>query len=105
MDAGKLNCLVQLLQENAGQDSIGQPVTAWTSVGDAWANIRHVSGAEFIRGGAQTAVATVSIRLRFRTDMTTAMRVQHGATLYEITAVLPDLQKRDHVDLTCKEIT
>lgn len=105
MDAGKLNCQVALLQLVDAQDALGQPGQTWTTLATVWANIRHLSGLETIQGGAQTAVGVASIRIRWRTDVTTAMRVQHGTTLYEITAVLPDLQRRQHVDLACRVIT
>lgn len=90
-----------------GQDEIGQPITTWEPFASGlWANIKHLSGVETIKAGAQAAVGTASIRLRsYRTDLTTAMRVKHGATEYEITAVLPDETGRKYTDLTCKAVS
>lgn len=105
MDLGKLKHRVTILQLAAGADAIGQPTQNWITLAMVWANVRNLSGVESIKAGAQTAVAQASVRLRYRTDVTTAMRVVHGATVYEITAVLPDEERRDHVDLACKAIT
>jgi SPP1 family predicted phage head-tail adaptor len=50
-------------------------------------------------------VRQVSIRTRYRTDITGAMRVVSQGVTYKINAVLPDLVERKHVDLVCEVIT
>lgn len=109
MEIGKLKCKVLIQQLSSGQDDIGQPVRTWTNLiatgdGKVWANIRHLSGLETIKGGAETAIGKASIRIRKRTDVTPAMRVVYGSTTYEIKAVLPDQTSREHVDLACEVI-
>lgn len=89
----------------AGTDEIGQPVTTWQDVGEVWANVRYLNGIESLKAGAQTATAKASIRIRYRADITPAMRVLHGATVFQITAVLPDEQRREFTDLVCETAT
>ena len=43
-----------------------------------------------------------SIRIRRRDDITAAMRVVHGAKVYDIKAVLPDEHGRGFLDLVCE---
>jgi head-tail adaptor len=41
-------------------------------------------------------------RVRFRTDITAAMRLVDGATIYNIQQVLPNMAKKDVTDLVCE---
>jgi SPP1 family predicted phage head-tail adaptor len=104
MDAGKRNCLVVIQTRAAGQDDNGEPNGAWSTFASRWANIRHGTGTEAIRGGAVSASTQVSISLGYCRDVTTAMRVTHLGVTYEVLAVLPDLAKRDRTDLVCRVI-
>lgn len=107
--AGTLNRRVTIQHHVTGQNEIGQPVDSWenlakTGDGKVWANIRMLNGREFLSGNAEQAQATASIRIRYREDVTAAMRVLHKDQVYEIVAVLPDEQNREHVDLACKRL-
>jgi SPP1 family predicted phage head-tail adaptor len=108
MRPGSLRSRVVIKQPGATQDTLGQMIPGWTNLiasgdGKVWANIRHLSGLETIKGGAETAIGKASIRIRYRDDVTTAMRVVHGATTYRITAVLPD-ERKAHLDIACEVI-
>lgn len=102
MQAGRLNSRVTIKQLTDGQDEIGQPIQTWTDLATVWANIKHKSGAESIKADQDVSIVQASIRIRRRADVTAAMRVHHGAAVYEIKAVLPDEQRREHVDLVCE---
>ena len=105
MYAQQLNSKVVIKQPAAVQDAAGQPIPTWTTLATVWANIRSLNGLETIKGGAEASVAKASIRIRYRADVTAAMRVVHGSTTYEIKAVLPDVAGKRHVDLACAVIT
>ena len=45
-----------------------------------------------------------SIRIRFRSDITAGMRVLIGLAVYQIEAVMPDLARREFVDLVAKVV-
>lgn len=104
MQAGRLRNRVTIEQLSATQDAIGQPVTTWTTLATVWADVRYLNGAEAIRADAQTSIAKASIRIRRRTDVTPAMRVVYGSTTFQITAVLPDEQAKERLDLVCEVI-
>jgi SPP1 family predicted phage head-tail adaptor len=105
MRAGQLKHLCSLQAPGTAQDAAGQPIHGWAEVTTFWADIRGGAGLETIKAGAATMVRQVSIRTRYRTDITGAMRVVSQGVTYKINAVLPDLVERKHVDLACEVVT
>lgn len=99
-----LNRKVSIRQRGTAQDAAGQPVETWTEIAAPWANIRQRSGAEALRGDRDVSIVQTSIRIRRRTDVTAAMRVYHGTTVYEIKAVLDDAANRETTDLVCEVV-
>jgi len=99
MFAGQLKNKVTLQAQVDTVDTIGQPINDWVDVATVWAHIRHLSGVESIKAGADVSVSKASIRIRYRSDITPAMRVLFGSTVYQINAVLPDAAGREYVDL------
>lgn len=105
MQAGQFKSRVLIQQPSGAVDELGTPVPGdWVDVTTVWANVRYLSGMATIKADAQSATAKASIRIRYRTGLTTAMRVLHGATVFRVTAVLPDEQRREYVDLTVEAI-
>lgn len=104
MNAGNLNSLVTIQAPQAGQDAIGQPLAGWVTLAQVWADVRHGSGMEAVKAGAAVSEVKASIRIRRRTDVTSAMRVLVGATPYEIEAVIQDESRRVFTDLVCKVV-
>jgi SPP1 family predicted phage head-tail adaptor len=104
MNIGEYNRQVTIESLGTGCDEIGQPSQVWTVFSYAWANIRFISGVEAVKGGAETSIAKASIRIRYRTNITEAMRVQYNGITYQIKAILPDEAKREYVDLACEVV-
>ena len=102
MRPGLLNTRVVVQQQSATQDALGQPVQSWATFATLWADVRHTSGVEAIKTDAIASVVRASIRVRYRGDLTAAMRVIHGSTTYNIVAVLPDIGGKEYVDLACE---
>lgn len=105
MNAGQLNRQVTIQRRVTGVDKIGQPINTTEVVAKVWANIRHTSGLEAIKGGAETSVTKASIRIRYRAGIDASMTVLHGSTTYQIKAVLPDEARREHLDLVCEVVS
>jgi SPP1 family predicted phage head-tail adaptor len=105
MRSGKLNRRLTIQQPGPARDAAGQPSTGWVNVdggtGEVWADILYLNGRQYATSNAEASSATVSIRVRYRTDLNATMRVVYGATIFDILAVLPDEEDRDHVDLAC----
>ena len=102
MKAGTLNRRIRLERPMTEKKPSGQVVTTgWELVAAVWANARVLNGKEFITSGTEVASTAVSFRIRWRTDVTTEMRVVYASVAYDINAVLPDLAGRKFVDLAC----
>lgn len=104
MNAGQLKHRITIRQPASGQDGAGQPNVGWTTLATVWADVRYSSGLESIKADAQTGLAKASIRIRWRTDVTSAMQVVLGVTTFSILAVLPDMKARKYVDLACQVV-
>ena len=102
MRAGDLRNRIQVQAREQVPGPTGQPSTKWVTKHTLWASIRHPSGMETIRQGIEITNVNASIRIRYREDITAGMRVLHHDRVYDIKAVLPDMQSREHLDLTCK---
>lgn len=99
MKSGLLRHRVMLQTLSAGQDQIGQPVTAWIDTTPLWANVRYLNGLSAIKAGADTSAAKVSIRIRARA-VDAGQRINQGGVIFSIESVLPDA-KGEYVDLVC----
>lgn len=104
MQAGKLRNRVTIQQIGTTQDEIGQTVTGWEDVATVSADIRYLNGIERLKADSSTSLAKASIRIRYREGINAGMRIVHGTTAYNIAAVLPDVGKKQHVDLVCEVI-
>lgn len=106
MRAGSLRDKVSLQQPGEVQDAIGQPIPGWPEVAALWANIRYLSGAEAIRSDAPASISKVSIQIRKRAGVTSAMRIVDAqGVVYRIDAVLPDMQHRDRMNCACEVVS
>lgn len=74
----------------------------WVDVGSVWASIKHTSGLKTIMAGENTLIARVSIRVRYRRDIIMGMRAIHGDDVYVVEATLPDVDRREYLDLVCR---
>jgi SPP1 family predicted phage head-tail adaptor len=104
MDPGNLNRRVTIQRPDTGVDALGQPVGTWSDVAQVWASIINKSGLQALRADQPVSIVQSSIRIRYRADLTAAMRVMHGATVYEIVAVLPEEAGRQWTDLVCQVV-
>ncbi|SMG00335.1 Phage protein [Burkholderia singularis] len=60
-----------------------------------------MSGKEHVISGAIRSAAVASIRIRFRNDVDSEMRIRYDGWLYDIVAVLPN-RKKGSLDLSVK---
>ncbi|MEK6291056.1 MAG: phage head closure protein [Paraburkholderia tropica] len=101
MRAGTLNRRVRIERRDQTQDDLGQPVDTWVEVATVWCNVKMLTGKETLAADADVASATASIRIRYRTDITSDMRAIVGGVIFNILAPLPDLAGREYTDLAC----
>lgn len=95
----RLNKRITLQVLAGGRDEAGQPLPAdWTNViasvdGKLWAEVRDVSGREFVAAGATQNQVMTTITIRYRAGVAAKMRVLHGMDVYNIEAVLGQDQR------------
>ena len=111
--AGTLNRRVAVEPPGTSRNALNEPVKAWVLHAAMWVSIKTMNGKQYVTADRETHEAAVSIRARYRTDVTPTMRIVLGAvdaggavdyskaTVYEILAVLPDEARREHVDFAC----
>lgn len=104
MNAGMLNNRVEIQAKVKTADASGATVIEWRPLMKLWADVRHTSGAETIKGDMQVGIVKASIRVRWNPKITEDMRVVlKSGDIYDIKSVLPDMRRREFVDLVCEK--
>lgn len=104
MSSPRLNRRVLIQKPAEGRAPSGQPLRGWVDLAAVWADVRNLNGLQTIRADAATSAVKASIRIRWRTDVTAAMRVKLGNVAYDIKAILDDQAGREFVDLVCERV-
>lgn len=102
MQSGRLRSKVTLQRQEAHQDDLGQTVNVWVDVCTVRAEIRDLSGKEYQISQAEQSITDCKILVRYRNDITTAMRALCNNTYYDIKAVLEDV-KKTRLELMCQK--
>lgn len=110
MQAGRLRHLITIQNFTTTRDSSGQPVEEWVDGANTRAEVKGISGRELVAAGAETAVATIRVWTRFRSDITAASRLRvmtgplAGAILNIIGPPIPD-SRGVQLEILCKQGT
>ncbi|MEG5552855.1 phage head closure protein [Enterobacter hormaechei] len=110
MQAGRLRHLITIQNFTTTRDSSGQPVEEWVDGANTRAEVKGISGRELVAAGAETAVATIRVWTRFRSDITAASRLRvmtgplKGAILNIIGPPIPD-SRGVQLEILCKQGT
>ncbi|BEH60170.1 phage head-tail adaptor [Burkholderia pseudomallei] len=102
LKAGELTERITIEKRGGGVNENGEPLPGdWVEHASVWANVRFLSGKEYVVSGAIHSSAIASMRIRFRRDVDSEMRIRHDGRLYDIAAVLPN-RRHGYVDLSVK---
>lgn len=102
LNAGDLDQRVTVQSPSASVDALGQRVETWADVATVWAQATPLRGREFFAAGAMQSEAAVRFRLRYRTDITGAMRVVWRTVPHAIVAEPMDVDGGKHtLELMC----
>jgi len=110
MQAGRLRDRITIQNITTERDDSGQPVESWHDGAETWAEVKGISGRELVAAGAETAVATIRVWTRFRSDITAASRLRvmtgafKGAILNIIGPPIPD-SRGVQLEILCKQGT
>ncbi len=106
MFAGKLRHRITIQQLVAGspqQNAVGEPNVAWTDYLTVWASVDPVTGNEPFLAQQHLARVTSKIRLRYRSGITSTMRVRFNSVSYDIKAVLNWEERNTELLLLCEQ--
>ncbi len=103
MRAGQLRnrVTIQTNSEGTANATYGDTSPVWADLVTVWARREWMSGREVERAQAIHPDAKVKFTMRYRSDVTSKMRVKDGSTYYYIGAVLPDERESVLINLFC----
>ena len=99
MNIGKLDRRIELEQNTATQDTFGQAIDQWESLGKRWASVAYKGGGEQIQADEQVAVQRVEFTIRHEEGLTARLRVRYQGQVYDIEAVA-EIGRRAGLKLT-----
>lgn len=102
MRAGRLRWRIAIQKPSNQRDSLGQLVDEWVTVCSERAEIRDISGREYLASQAEQNQTDCRIIMRYRNDITPNMRISCNGVFYDVRAVLTDL-KKTRLELQCQK--
>lgn len=88
LEAGKLRHRVVVQEKVVDRNEYGEEELDWSDIDTVWAAVEPLRGREFIEAERAGAEVTTRIRLRYRSDITAAMRVTWNSHVYDIHSVI-----------------
>lgn len=100
---GNLRHLVTIEEKTATPDGGGGVSESWSTLATVWAAIETLDGAEVSRAEQIVGETRFGLRIRYRADVTPAMRVRFSARVLGIEAVFDPDGRGRFLTLTCVE--
>lgn len=103
MTVGALRRQIVIEQRDAGEDALGQLLDTWSTVCTCYADIQPQSGKEVLGGEANVSSVASIIEIRYRTNVTAAMRARYAGRVFNIEAVIDVDTMHRRLHLVCTE--
>jgi SPP1 family predicted phage head-tail adaptor len=109
---GELDRRITIERKVVGRDAdFGSEVISWSTLAEVWAKVEDVpemsrGGAEAVRADQRVATTRTNVRVRYRSDVTSDMRVRladRGRTLQIVG--ITEAGSREWTDLLCEEFS
>ena len=103
---GAMRERVRIERESRTPDAGGGAQASWTPLGHAptvWARVEPIAGTELVQAMRLQARVTHRVTMRWRGDVTAAMRLVWGARSLNIRAVTNPDERRRYLELLCEE--
>lgn len=103
--AGRFNRKITIQKLDETEDAYGERRGGWITARKTWADIKFNSGLEATKSGAEVSVNKASIRVRYKKNVPyyAGMRVVYMHFIFDVVAVLPDLNQQAYIDLVCEQ--
>lgn len=96
MKAGALRHRVIVEQVSRAADAMGQGTETWTTYATLWMDLQPLRGRELIAAQASNSEITLKAASRYKSGITPAMRLHHGAAIYTILEIInPGMRNRE----------
>ncbi|RKG31490.1 phage head closure protein [Acinetobacter tianfuensis] len=84
-NAGELRHRIMVQHFTSGRDEDGYPIPEqWTDYVQLWAKVTHLSGKDLIAAQASQSKVIARLKIRYREDIDTTMRVIYKGKTYAI---------------------
>ncbi len=105
LDPGKLDRRIRIERPVADAAMDGAGSGKWKLVATCWANVQDVlpSSGESLAGSINMAARPARVRIRYREDITSDMRIVMGGRIMQIVSGPAELGRRDGVELMVEE--
>jgi len=103
MRAGDLRRQITLQSRSTTRDTFGEPALTWTNVATVWAAITPLSGRELELAQAMNSEISHQVQIRYRSDVTSAMRVVYQGRYFNILSVMDVEMRHRELQLMCSE--
>lgn len=75
----------------------------WQDMITCWASVEPLSGREYFYSHQIKAEITHRVKIRYRGDITTKMRIKHRDRILAIESILDKKERREELEIFCKE--
>lgn len=108
IDPGKMRHRITFQSFTGLQDDYGDPLQSddsnWDPVATLWAAIDPISGREFYAAEQSQSEVSHKIRCRYRSGLTTAMRIKYGKRIFQIVSIIDWEERHESLLIMCKEL-
>ena len=102
--AGRMRHRVTIQEPVVARNGYGEAITTWTAVATVWASVEPISGREYFAAEHMQSEITHRVKLRYRSGITSEMRVLYGTRLLRIESVIDWRERREELHLMCQEV-
>lgn len=100
---GELRRRLALEAPTSSPDGGGGAMISWTELATLWADVRARRGDERDRADRPDARLHLQVRIRYRRDVTTAMRFRHEGRVYNIRSLFDEDGRERFLTCLCEE--
>ncbi len=100
---GALRHRIRIESSTIEQSDSGAEDRTWAELATVWADVRPLSGREYLEGRRLETMVDTKIRIRFRSDIMPGHRVIWDGKTLDIVSVIEQAGDRREIHLMCKE--
>lgn len=106
MRSGRLRFRVTIQQSALSSDGMGGGNYTWSDIATVWADVTTTNGnsnIESFTGNQFRTIQYFNVKMRYRNDITTKMRLLHYGRVLEILSIVNFDERKKEINLYCKE--